>query len=108
MNSELSVQAAYRVLADDRARAVVTAVAETGGLSLDALARMLAAREQGVPPERLDEQAVRNVRVSLRDDQLPCLAAHGILGLDGDAVTPGSNLGELVAAEDAIQEALRN
>ena len=62
---------------------------ERGVLTIDDIARHVAARERGVPPDAVSEADHQRVVVSLVHNHLPRLAEHGIVDYDcrsGDVV----------------------
>jgi DNA-binding transcriptional ArsR family regulator len=72
----------------------ILANSDDSELSVRALARRIAAIEEGVPPERATGEPYRNVYNALSQTHLSTLSEAGIIIYDSDrqTVTPGSNL----------------
>ncbi len=71
---------AYRFLSEPRRVAILTELATADGeLAIDVLARRIAATERGKSPDEISDREQRLVRVSLRHNHLPKLAAHSVV-----------------------------
>jgi hypothetical protein len=71
------------LLADDRCRRVLTAlVAADTPLAVDDLARAVLARERGVDPADVDDEAAATLREELYQQSLPRLTPTGLVEYD--------------------------
>lgn len=78
------------LLSDPTRRAVVAVLSRTDGLSRERLVELVAARTPG--------SATRErVRTELESDQLPRLAAAGVVECDAASVTPAARLADVAA-----------
>jgi hypothetical protein len=91
------------LLADSRRQRALAALAGADApLSLDQLARRVAAGEAGCPPDAVDRETCRRVREDIRAEHLPKLLATAVVRYhsDRDAV-------ELAPAADQFRHRLR-
>ena len=70
------------LIADKRRRYVLYSLRNRGNTEFEAVAEQVTAWETETPPEELDEQTRRNVRIDLRHAHLPKLEETGIIRFD--------------------------
>jgi hypothetical protein len=101
--ADLSVTTAFSLLSEERRWAVAAAVGEADHpLSTGALSTMLAAREQRIPPERVDGGTRESIQRDLESVHLPQLDSSGVIVREGgDQYAPGRNLEGLLEAAEA-------
>lgn len=101
--ADLSVTAAFSLLSEERRWAVAAAVGEADQpLSTGTLSTMLAAREQRIPPERVDGGTRESIQRDLESVHLPQLDSSGVVVREGgDQYAPGRNLEGLLEAAEA-------
>lgn len=104
----LSATTAFSLLSAERRWAVAAAVGEADNpLSTDALSTMLAAREQRLPPERVDGGTRESIQRDLESVHLPRLDSSGVVEREnGDQYAPGRNLEDLLEAAEAASHYL--
>ena len=107
-SAELTVTTAFSLLSEERRWAVAAAVGEADQpLSTDTLSRMLAAREQRLPPERIDGGTRESIQRDLESVHLPQLDSSDVIVREGgDQYAPGRNLEGLLEAADAASDFL--
>lgn len=85
MNEILSESELYRLLGNDRRRAVLRALVERDGVALDSLVDRLVGE---TPPETRHDGLARSLYVSLQQTHLPKLVASGVVEFDGGRREP--------------------
>ena len=78
----LSLDVVFGLLADCRRRYVLYELREECYLELEELARRVAARECGVDPDEVPDDAVSDVEVSLYHSEIPRLTEHSVIEFD--------------------------
>lgn len=106
--ADLNATTAFSLLSEERRWAVAAAVGEADQpLSTDALSTMLAAREQRIPPERVDGGTRESIQRDLESVHLPQLDSSGVVVREGgDQYVPGENLEGLLEAAEAASDFL--
>lgn len=106
--ADLSATTAFSLLSEERRWAVAAAVGEADQpLSTNALSTMLAAREQRIPPERVDGGTRESIQRDLESVHLPQLDSSGVIVREGgDQYVSGENLEELLEAAEAASDYL--
>lgn len=106
--AELTPGEAFDLLANDRRRAVVVAVAEAAEpLSTEELTTLVASKEDRLTPDRIDPRARRAIRSDLEGHQLPKLVEMDVLdSVSHRRYVAGANLEGVVAAADAAADHL--
>jgi len=104
----LELDHVYEALEHPRRRCVCCLLVEDDEWSLPALARTVAAWEDGVPEDAVSESTRERVYVSLYHSHVPKLAACGVVSFDADAETlsAGENADQVLAALDAMGASL--
>lgn len=70
------------LIADKRRRYVLYSLRNRGNTEFEAVTEQVTAWETETPPEELDEQTRRNIRIDLRHSHLPKLEETGIIRFD--------------------------
>jgi hypothetical protein len=99
---------AFSLLSEDRRWAVAAAVGEADHpLSTGEMSVMLAAREQRVPPERVDGGTRESIQRDLESVHIPQLDSCDVIEREGgDQYAPGRNLEGLLEAAEAASHFL--
>ena len=99
-DAELTKDTVFEILSSSRRRfALYVLCRESGRIELDALARRLAAYEEGVQPEDVEDEGAKRLYISLYQTHLPKLASAGLVDYDREerTVTLTDRIEELVA-----------
>lgn len=104
----LDATRAFSLLCEERRWAVAAAVGEADRpLSTGTLSTMLAAREQRIPPERVDGGTRESIQRDLESVHLPRLDSNDVVVREGgDRYVPGENLEGLLEVAEAASDSL--
>ena len=85
--NSLDADAMFGLLSNERRRRLLKELDRRGTATLDEMARVVAAAEQGTSTEEVETNARKSVHVSLYQTHVPRLAEAGVVDYDSDAKT---------------------